>query len=91
MFQFVSDTALWSISKKRWIEGPQLPDLVGLEEGCATVMDRTSVVVFGMTELGMYSKLNQNYSHVYLTDNLNNFYIDVCRSPKFTFYCTNKW
>ena len=57
MFQFISDTALWSISKKRWIEGPQLPELIGLEEGCATAVDRTSVIVFGMTELGMYSKL----------------------------------
>ena len=52
MFEFTDDTAMWSISKKRWIEGPKLPHMTGLEDGCATALNRTSVIVFGMTYLG---------------------------------------
>ena len=52
MFEFNDDTALWSISKKRWLKGPKLPFMKGLEEGCATALNRSSVIIFGMTDLG---------------------------------------
>ena len=56
MFEFTDDTALWSISKKRWMKGPKLPYMTGLEDGCATALNRTSVIVFGMTYLGTLTK-----------------------------------
>ena len=54
LFEFTDETALWSISKKRWIKGPKLPYMKGLEEGCATALNRTSVLIFGITQLGKY-------------------------------------
>ena len=56
MFEFTDDTAIWSVSKKRWIEGPKLPYMTGFEDGCATALNRTSVIVFGMTNLGTHSR-----------------------------------
>ena len=61
MFEFTDDTALWSISKKKWIEGPKLPYMIGLEDGCATALNRTSVIILGMTYLGTITK-KQNFN-----------------------------
>ena len=56
MFEFTDDTALWSISKKKWIEGPKLPYMTGLEDGCAPALNTTSVIILGMTYLGTITK-----------------------------------
>ena len=45
------DTFLWSEVKRKWIPGPTLPYGIGIEEGCLTLMNRTSVMVIGATKL----------------------------------------
>ena len=50
-YKFQKETALWSITKKKWIKGPKLPFLLGIEEGCMTLLNRTSILIFGMTTL----------------------------------------
>ena len=55
-YNFHKKTYLWSISKQRWINGPKLPYLLGVEEGCLTVINRTLVLVVGITPLQSNSK-----------------------------------
>ena len=50
-YNFQKETYLWSISKQKWMSGPKLPLLLGVEEGCLTVLNRTLVLVVGITHL----------------------------------------
>ena len=50
-YKFQKGSYLWSISKHQWINGPKLPYLLGVEEGCLTVLNRTLVLVIGITHL----------------------------------------
>ena len=50
-YKFQKETYLWSISKQKWMNGPKLPLLLGVEEGCLTVLNRTLVLVVGITHL----------------------------------------
>ena len=50
-YQFSKETYLWSISKQKWINGPNLPHLLGVEEGCMTLLNKTVVMVIGFTNL----------------------------------------
>ena len=55
MYGFKQKTILWSITKSKWIHGPRLPYMTGIEESCATLVNRSVVLIIGMTRLnGMY-------------------------------------
>ena len=46
------ETYLWSLNKKRWLsESPKLPISLGVEEGCLTLLNRTTVLIVGITKL----------------------------------------
>ena len=49
--EYPKDTFLWSEVKRKWISGPMLPYGIGIEEGCLTLLNRTSVMVIGVTKL----------------------------------------
>ena len=56
--EYPRDTFLWSEVKRKWISGPTLPNGIGIEEGCLTHLNRTSVMIIGVTKLKeMQSKL----------------------------------
>ena len=45
-------TYLWSIDKNRWLDkSPLLPQSFGIEEGCLTLLNRTTVLIMGVTKL----------------------------------------
>ena len=44
-------TFLWSEIKNKWLEGPDLPLGLGVEKGCLTTLNRTSVMIIGLTRL----------------------------------------
>ena len=50
-YHFFEKTFLWSIKKNKWIAGPKLPYLKGIEESCATLLNRSVVMIIGMTRL----------------------------------------
>ena len=55
LYGFKQKTILWSITKSKWIHGPRLPYMTGIEESCATLLNRSVVMIIGMTRLnGMY-------------------------------------
>ena len=60
-YVFWPQTALWNIKKSKWINGPQLPYLRGIEDGCATLLNRTVVMFIGMTKL-IGRKVKQQYA-----------------------------
>ena len=50
-YEFIKESTLWSISKNKWIKGPEFPHKRGVEEGCATLLNRSVVLVIGITKL----------------------------------------
>ena len=50
-YKFYTNTRLFSLTKRKWFKGPNLPDGMGVEEGCATVLDKYTVMILGMTKL----------------------------------------
>ena len=44
-------TFLWSEMKNKWLDGPDLPHGLGVEKGCLTLLNRTSVMIIGLTRL----------------------------------------
>ena len=50
-YHFFEKTFLWSIKKNKWIAGPKLPYLKGIEESCATLLNRSVVMIIGMTRI----------------------------------------
>ena len=48
---------MWSISKDKWLKGPEFPHKRGVEEGCATLLNRSVVLVIGITKLESKYKL----------------------------------
>ena len=50
-YEFYRDTRLFSLTKRKWFQGPKFPTLMGIEEGCATLLDRYTVMILGMTKL----------------------------------------
>ena len=51
IFEFYKDTRLFSLTKRKWFQGPKFPTSIGIEEGCATLLDRHTVMILGMTKL----------------------------------------
>ena len=45
------ETYLWSETKNKWLKGPDLPFGLGVEKGCLTLLNRTSVMIIGLTNL----------------------------------------
>ena len=57
LYGFKQKTILWSITKSKWIHGPRLPYMTGIEESCATLVNRSVVMIIGITRLnGKYHK-----------------------------------
>ena len=50
-YEFYRDTRIFSLSKKKWLQGPEFPHLRGVEEGCATLISRHVVMIIGMTKV----------------------------------------
>ena len=65
-YEFYTDTGLFSLTKRKWFQGPKFPPAIGIEEGCATLLDRYTVMIFGMTKL--FGKLWRFFSkfHVHV-------------------------
>ena len=51
IYGFIKKTILWSIKKSKWLQGPRLPFMTGIEESCATLVNRSVVMIVGMTRL----------------------------------------
>ena len=51
IYGFIKTTILWSIKKSKWLQGPRLPFMTGIEESCATLVNRSVVMIVGMTRL----------------------------------------
>ena len=63
-YRFLKETVLWSMTKKKWIKGPRLPYLLGIEEGCMTLLNRTSILIFGMTTLFRKSNFSNGLNNI---------------------------
>ena len=75
-YEFIKESTLWSISKGKWIKGPEFPHKRGIEEGCATLLNRSVVLVIGIT------KLESKYYYIFIkrTIRVRNFGMKVERS-----------
>ena len=68
-YEFIKESTLWSISKGKWIKGPEFPHKRGIEEGCATLLNQSVVLVIGIT------KLESKYYYIFIkrTIHVRNF------------------
>ena len=53
----VRKTSLWVIDKETWIKGPSLPKQINVESFCATALNSTTVLFFGLKSSGIRNNL----------------------------------
>ena len=52
------ETFLWSEIKNKWLKGPDLPHSLGVEKGCLTLLNITSVMIIGLTHLTLWEGMS---------------------------------
>ena len=53
----IRKTSLWIIDKESWIKGPSLPKQIKVENFCATALNSTTVLFFGLESSGIRNNL----------------------------------
>ena len=53
----VRKTSLWVIDKESWIKGPSLPQQINVVSFCATALNSTTVLFFGLKSSGIRNNL----------------------------------
>ena len=71
-YEFYTDTRLFSLTKRKWFQGPKFPTSIGIEEGCATLLDRYTVMILGMTKL--FGKLRRFFFKFHVHVNVRFFF-----------------
>ena len=66
-------TFLWSETKNKWLKGPDLPLGLGVEEGCLTLINRTSVMIIGLTSLTLMESMISNHIQIFTFNYLRHY------------------